>query len=335
MKRGIVFVTLLLMVFSMVSYGKKLATLPGLFKPNPMAVDDDRLYICDGIEVRIYSLKDFSLKTKFGKAGDGPQEFRPIPGAPSLMVYPHTDYLLISSIAKASFYSKEGKFIKEWKTTNMIPGNYQPIGNKFAGMGMSMGDNQSMAITINFYDQEFKKIKEIYKQNIMKRGSLTFPAANPTFFARENKIVAPGGEEFVINILDAGGNKVTSITREYKRLRVDEGYKKGVQKFLKSMAGDRYEIVKRMLTFTDIFPAIQFIYVDNGKIYIQTYLKKDGSDEFFIYDLNGKFLKRLFVPVNYLNPAMPAPIGVKNDTLYQLVENEDEEEWELHAVELK
>jgi len=32
---------------------------------------------------------------------------------------------------------------------------------------------------------------------------------------------------------------------------------------------------------------------------------------------------------------MPSPFAIKGDTLYQLIENEDEEEWELHALEIK
>ena len=96
MKRGIVFITLLLVVFSMASFGKKLATLPGLFRPYPIAVDDQQLYVCDGVEVRIYSLEDYSLKAKFGKPGEGPQEFMHNPSAPaSIMVSAFPEYLLV------------------------------------------------------------------------------------------------------------------------------------------------------------------------------------------------------------------------------------------------
>ncbi len=53
------------------------------------------------------------------------------------------------------------------------------------------------------------------------------------------------------------------------------------------------------------------------------------------YSKEGKFIKERKVPVFGQMTGMYQPIGVKNDTLYQLVENEDEEEWELHAVELE
>lgn len=321
----------------MVSHGKKLATLPGLFKPNPIAVDDQQLYICDGVTVHIYSLKDFSLKAKFGKPGEGPQEFLHNPSAPqSIAVYPFPEYLIVGSVGKVSFYSKEGKYIREKKTEGgQIFANYQPIGNNFAGMGMTLGDNQSMAFTINIYDADFKKIKEIYRQNFMKGGSFSFPPVTPAFFSRENKIITSGGEEFALNILDAEGNKVNAISREYERLKVGDDFKKGMHDLFKSMLKGQYEFVKDRLTFLEYFPAIQNFFAEDGRIYIQTYMKKDGTSEFFIYDLNGKFLKRLFIPFKYLTPVMPSPFAIKNDTLFQLIENENEEEWELHAVEIK
>jgi hypothetical protein len=60
-------------------------------------------------------------------------------------------------------------------------------------------------------------------------------------------------------------------------------------------------------------------------------LKKDETDEFFIYNFNGQFLKRLFLPAAYLDGLRPCPTYIKDNKLYQLIENEEEEEWELHA----
>ena len=339
MKRGIIFMTSLFIMFSVVSFGKKLATLPGLAKPYSLVMDDTQFYVCDGVEVSIYSLKDFQLKTKFGKRGEGPQEFRAAAGgSPALILFPQKDHLLINSLGKVSYYSKEGKFIKETKIEgSIVNGMFQPIGDKFAGLAMTMGKNMSMEFTINLFDSEFKKTKEIYKQKFMQQGSMSFPMVFPAFFVKDNKIIAPGGEEFVINILDAEGNKVNAITREYKRLKVDEDYKKGVHDFFKSTIREQYEFIKQMITFTDYFPAIQFFFAEDGKIYIQTYLREEKEDkyELFIYDLEGKFLKRLFIPVKYVNGFQPTAYTIKNNTFFQLIENEDEEEWELHAIEIK
>lgn len=339
MKRGIIFMTLLIIMFSVVSFGKKLATLPGHARPYGLVMDNTQFYVCDRAEVSIYSRKDFKLKTKFGKEGEGPQEFKLPANKEGVFVFPQSDYLLISSMGKASFYSKEGKFIKEVRADSLlIPGLFQPIGSKFAGLNLTQGDGRSMAFAINLYDAKFKKIKEIYKQNFIQQGSMTFPMVSPIFFTAGNKIIASGGNEFALNIFDADGNKVSTITRPYERLKVTEDYKKGVHHYFKTDPNTKqiYEaIFKKMLKFRDHFPAVQFFFVDNGKIYIQTYMKKDDKYELFIYDLKGKFLKRLFLPVKFQGAIRPNPYTFKDNTFYQLIENEDEEEWELHAIEIK
>lgn len=323
----------------MVTYGKKLATLPGLFRPYLIMMDNEQLYVLDAAVVSIYSLKDFSLRSKFGKEGEGPEEFKLNPNKEDLFLFPHPDYLLISSLGKVSFYTKDGKFIKELRTeTAMMSGNYQTIGDKFAGMGMSRGGNASVTLTINLVDEKFNKTKEIYSQNFMERGGMTFPMVFPMFFVEDNKIIAPGGEEFALNILDGDGNKIAAVTRDYSQLKVGDDYKKSVHNFFKTSPAtkDIYDVFfKNTLKFTEYFPAIRFFVVDKGKIYIQTYLEEDGKQEFFIYDLKGKFLKRLFLPITFRDVLRPYPLTVKNDTLYQLLDNEDEEEWELHAVEIK
>lgn len=63
-------------------------------------------------------------------------------------------------------------------------------------------------------------------------------------------------------------------------------------------------------------------------------MKEEGGYEFFIYDLEGKFLKRLFLPVVYRNSLMPFPYAIMHNTFYQLIENENAEVWELHCLEI-
>ena len=136
--------------------------------------------------------------------------------------------------------------------------------------------------------------------------------------------------------LDDNGSKVSAVNRDYKRIKVGDDYKKGVHHYFKTSLSTRdfYEgYFKNNLKFTDYFPAIQSFFVDNGKIYIQTYLKKGDKYEFFIYDLKGAFLKRLFLPVAYRDAFRAQAWTIKNNTFYQMIENEDE--WELHAVEIK
>ena len=333
MKRCLIL--LVILMFSMITYAKKLATLPEIFKPFHLAVDDQRFYVTQDTIIFIFSLKDFTLEKKFGKMGEGPQEFKRPQVGSGIMTFPQTDSLVVNSLGKISFYTKEGNFIKEMKSpaSGQVMGLYQPIGKQFAGFGMKMGENLSIDAAVNIYDAQLKKVKEIHHQPFFQQGRMTFPLIPTVFYVSGNKIITAGGKEFSINIFDANGNKVTTITREYKLLKVTEEYKQGVFDSIKNNPDTKqfYEIIKNMIKFTDLFPAIQFFYVDNQKIYIQTYLKKDEAYEFFIYDFKGKFLKRLFLPVAYQDGYRVCPTTVKDNKLYQLIENEEEEVWELHA----
>jgi hypothetical protein len=337
MKRWFIFLVVLFMV-AMGLMGKKLATIPDIFRPFQMAMDDQQFYVTDGTTVSIFSRKDFTLKKKFGKEGEGPQEFKLVQGMPGLILAPQNDSLLINSAGKVSFYTKDGKFIKELKvSTGSMVSIFQPFGEKFVGLTTSMGENMSMKFTVNIYDSQLTKIKEIYQLPMMKRGRMEFPNISPIFSPVNNKIIIGGQKEFVLDILNAKGDKVSSITRDYKLLKVGEDYRKGVYEYFRTNPATKqtYEFIKNMITFAEYFPALQGIYVDNQKIYILTHMKKEDNYEFFIYDINGKFLQRLFLPVKYMNVLMPNPTTIKDNTLYQLIENEEEENWELHEHPIK
>jgi hypothetical protein len=61
---------------------------------------------------------------------------------------------------------------------------------------------------------------------------------------------------------------------------------------------------------------------------VQTFKKKQGSTEFLIFDLDGKYLKTTFLPLVYQDILTPYLYAIDGGRLYQLAENEDEE-WEL------
>jgi len=337
MKR--LFLVILLLTVSLTLFSEKLATLPDIYRPYYLALDDQNVYVTEGVHVFIFSRKDYSLKKKFGKEGQGPQEFVVPQGSGSvLMVHPQKDCIVINSPGKVSFFTKEGDYINEMKSpSGMFGGMFQPIGNQFAGLGLLSQKNQTMSVTINIYDKKLKKLKQVYSRPFFSRGHLEFPMVAPVFYVSDNKIITPGEQKkFEINILDANGDRLASINREYHLLKVTKEYEEGVFEYFRTNPQTRnaYEMIKKVITFADEFPAIQGFFVDNQKIYIVTYLKKDKNSEFFVYDMKGNLLKRLFLPMAFQNPFLPCPTNVKDNKLYQVIENLEEEVWELHAIEI-
>ena len=60
-----------------------------------------------------------------------------------------------------------------------------------------------------------------------------------------------------------------------------------------------------------------------------------GKTECFIFDFQGKFIERTFLPVKNMDAVDFSPLTIKNNKIYQLVENEESENWELHINGIK
>lgn len=166
MKETMKFMTLLLILFlsSPFVFSEKVSVLPDIMKPHLIAVDNDQLYISEDTTVYIYSLKDYKLKCKFGKQGEGPEEFNRY-----AIVIPQQDSLVINSRGKVSYFSKDGKYIKEIKNkAGVIGGGFIPLGKNFAGQGFAREENK-IYHTFNIYDSQLLKTKEIFRRDLDRR----------------------------------------------------------------------------------------------------------------------------------------------------------------------
>ena len=100
---------------------------------------------------------------------------------------------------------------------------------------------------------------------------------------------------------------------------------------------EHYNYVKKKVRFPEFFPAIKDLVVDSGHVYVTTYQRKQGKSEFFIFDLEGKLVKKTFLPLKPLGNYFGVfffPYCIKNNYLYQLIENEDTEQWELQRFSI-
>ena len=71
-KTGLFLLILFITTFAFTGVVK---TFPDLMRPGRIMVDKDKLYILEFPHIYIYSLDDFRLIKKFGRQGEGPQEF--------------------------------------------------------------------------------------------------------------------------------------------------------------------------------------------------------------------------------------------------------------------
>lgn len=340
-------VILIMLFFTGITYAEKIAVFPGLMKPRFIKTGGDDFLVCEGHEFWNYSLKSLKLKYKFGSKGAGPGEFQ----LPPRQVVLHPEYIYIENPGKISWFSRDkGTFIKEkrkaWRN-EFIPF----VNGKFIGASRYnvQPERNKVSRSISIYDGDGKKVKEIYKNehdtNFVdpnrNKKSVEFKMLFHFFEAdcdREARriFVADSRKGFYITVFDKNGNKLYVIDKKIDRIEVSGEFKKRRLEELKIM-GYWEHIKNRNITCYNYFPPIRYFKVADGKIYVTTYKTKIDKVEFVVLDASGKILKKVFLPFITDEDGTIVKFNlyqIKNNTLYCLIENQETEEWELHAYNI-
>lgn len=314
----------------------KVVPLPDLVNPERLLVDDTQMYVSEGTSIYIYSLKDFQLKKKFGKRGEGPGEFIVLPPVP-LIINLRADNIIVTSRRKISIFTKDGTIVKETRIPAAFVFFVKPLGDRFTGFGITRGDNQKFYRTINIYDSKLKKVKEVCRtlHDFQTPGD-GFNAFVPwAYTTYENKIFIPWKTEFCIDVFDSKGDLLYSVKEKYKNVKVTKEHKKEHEDALQIDPNTK-QFFERMKPFRypDDFPAIIDIRVSDNKIYAMTYKNEDNQNECFVFDIKGKLLKKTSISLQKLDISNHYPFAIKKDKVYQMLENEDGDGWDLQVTEV-
>ncbi|MCP4147303.1 MAG: hypothetical protein GY757_06085 [bacterium] len=320
-----IFCVIFLCVFQgSILFPGKVATLTEVLKPASITAADDQLYIVTDSVIHLYSLKDFKVIKKFGKQGAGPGEYR---RSPTLTVY--QDFLLLNSFDKALFFTRDGEFQKEIKTS-IFTRNIKAVGSNFACFRLKRVDNSSTMFVL-LLDKEQKTIKEIGKKILRKRDLSKLEIEGSKnyfgFTVSENHLFYSGSPtDFAIEVFDHNGKKLREIKKDYKKNKISGLYKEAFKKRYKK---NNKRIVASMqgkvdFKFGEYFPPINELLVNDGKIYTFHYSNDLEKKEVSVMDVKGKFLKKVTLPAAKY-------YSISNDTFYYLKENEDKEVWELYV----
>jgi hypothetical protein len=312
--------------------------LHDLVKPWTINVDKTRIYITEGQVVYIYGSGDFKLIKKFGRQGEGPGEFKTNARSLGLALdlFLHPDHLVINSFHRVSLFTHQGEYIKQ---IDGAAGNtFQPLGKKYVGQKYLV-DNKVLYNTIWLYDSNFQKIKEIYRcVHGFQRGKsfnpfTYYPIVYKTY---KNKIFLDD-RDVNLYIFDQTGEKSAVCKLETEKIQVkDQDRERYIQYFKTHPDWKDFYLrrLKGLLKFPGYFPVIRYFHVADDRIYILTYKEDKGKSEWLIMDMQGKLVKKIFLPVSFMNVLDIYPYTVAGGKLYQLIENEDEE-WELHIVSIR
>jgi hypothetical protein len=308
--------------------------LPELLTPTSLVADDRNLYIADGTTVVICSLANGSRVKKFGTEGDGPGEFKVLPNLP-ITLHLHNHDLYVSSLGKVSVYSTGGIFKKEIRNTSLVL-NPIPCGHILLGKGYAQHEG-NLYFTVNIYDRELKKIREIHRERSQYyRGSNKkfdpIDATGPGIAVGSNRLFLNiGNNRDTIAVFDLEGNQLYAITHPFREIKLTGDHIKRYMEYLERDINFRDFVArtKHLFRFNKLFPLVQYLLIDGGKIFVISYENSHGKRDLYAFTLNGQFLKQLEIPLVSQNVDTAFPFTVYRGKLYQIVEDEEQERWQL------
>lgn len=331
MKKLIIFLLFFSVVF--LTYGKKIAEFDDIFKLRNFKIDGKDLYVVDGYEIKLFSIKDARLITTFGRRGEGPGEF---PRHPRIDVSPED--ICVVDFGKILFFNRDGKYIHEKKTSPFL--RYHRVKQNFLVKEYKRNKNKGeKTFNMKILDRNFNNLKTLYVEKTKSRSynasdeievkidMNAFPKIRIPMTDGEYIYVFDTNKGFYIEIYDHNGLKLNTIHKEFMKLPVTDQDRKD---FMIRLKENKYwERIKNRFNFIfpEYFPDIQLVSGDREKLYVMTYKKVNEKMEVIILNQKGKILKKAYIP------KMRYHLFHKNK-YYYFIDNEEDEVWELHMVNL-
>jgi hypothetical protein len=241
-------------------------------------------------------------------------------------------------MAKVSFFQKDGSYIRELRSANSMDMKFKILRKGFVG-GRMVGENNILYWTINIYDSDLRKLKEIFRQErevqFGGKGTKIYREPRP-YYTFNDKLFIARGDYSAVEVFDSRGKFLYSISHNWKKIPVSEQIKNEVRNYLKTdpETSPFIEALKP-IRFPDYFPAIRNFFVVDNKVYVISYEKKGDSSFCVVFNVKGELLKKAYIPYRFKNPVDEFPATFKDNKLFQLIENEDSETWELHITKLQ
>ncbi|MGE5340156.1 MAG: hypothetical protein ACM3SY_01625 [Candidatus Omnitrophota bacterium] len=341
----IILISLMIIYCGIVIFPEKVADLPELNKPHAIECDGENFYIVDDTTAHIYSIKGCKHLGSFGRRGEGPYELNTPFYSPAKILLLN-DRVMLSSDYKLVVYTKKGKPIDE-KVFRQGYDDLIPFKNNYVGVDVEVNERLLRTSKILLISPDFKTKKTLITFvnppiGIPNRMGWALPLDTFINVANDNLYVFNMQQDKEIFVFNSEGKQIKRLTVALPKIKVTEAVKNDMVDYLKSIGYGkvlrvRNEEIKNRCFFREYLSTAKLCKIKDGIIQLETYERKDGKYQIVLMDLNGKIIKKLFLPIptyGLIEGSRFFSYCFDKNTYYYLVDNDETENWELHKIVL-
>ena len=222
-----------------------------------------------------------------------------------------------SSARKVHFFTLEGNFSRAVSQTDMTfftDPKFDADGNIIASY---MIMKEEVTLVLKKFTPQLKDLFTIFSTNVLK-----YPYIDPFYpdcywdVTKGNRLVWGFADKYELNVLDSEGKLIKKIVKEYDPVKITEEEK---EKVIEERFGGRENIdpiVK--LSWNEYHNAFIYLCIDDeGRIFVRTYERGPGRDEFYydVFDAEGKYLAKI--------PLKSRPYVIKRSKIYTIEEDDE------------
>jgi hypothetical protein len=312
--------------------GELVAKMPQVMDPFFLTMAYGRIYIVENSScANLYTIgsKEVAFVKTIGREGQGPGEFGFM-----YRIRVLEDHLDISGHHKLARFSLDGEYIDEVKVPiSMFKGGIYQIGENYLAGDLQFSAKETTR-TIRLYDKDFKLIREVGSHKV-SMGLEKLNLVSEVFSSRvvgDQIFVIASGEKSIVTIYDRNGIQQKEIHLPLEPIKITATLKEAIIKPLKEnpQLKARWNMFEKRIYFPDKTPGLDYFDVVDGKFIARTYKYRQNSVEFVVSDQQGRELQRMFLP-NTGRLSNGILFCFYQGHFYYLLENIEEEAWELHS----
>jgi hypothetical protein len=312
--------------------GELFSKMPEVIYPFFLTIAEGRIYIVEhSSTAHIYTIdsNEVTYVKTFGREGQGPGEFGFM-----YRIRVLEDHLDVSGRHKLARFSLDGEYMDEVKVAvGMFKGGIWQIGENYLVRDLQFSPKGTTQI-IRLYDRDFKLIREIgthleamrfEKINLVSEVFLPRVADDQIF-------VITSGKDSIVSVYDRIGVLQEEIHLPLEPIKLTTPLKEAIIKPLREHPElkQRWKMFEERLYFPKKTPGLDYFDIVDGQFIARTYKYHQNSVEIVVFDRHGQEMQRKFLPhTGRLSNGIL--FCFYQGRYYYLVENVEEEIWELHC----